>query len=115
MQIPRLIYNDHTRAWLCGYPTKGLPYNIINFIGLWPHNFHKIIAILRGCFDAARRTIVFRLDQRDIAAVDDEDRAHCIVGQIVGALKEGNRESSMTFAVAQSRLRSNGSSALHRP
>ena len=31
------------------------------------------------------------LDQRDIAAVDDEDRAHCISGQILGALKEGNR------------------------
>ena len=31
------------------------------------------------------------LDQRDIAAVDDEDRTHCIAGQILGALKEGNR------------------------
>ena len=31
------------------------------------------------------------LDQRDIAAVDDEDHAHCIAGQILGALKEGNR------------------------
>ena len=28
------------------------------------------------------------LDQRDIAAVDDEDHAHCIAGQILGALKE---------------------------
>ena len=34
--------------------------------------------------------LVFRLDQRDIAAVDDEGHAHCIVGQILGALKEGN-------------------------
>ena len=31
------------------------------------------------------------LDQRDIAAVDDENRAHCIAGQILGALKKGNR------------------------
>ena len=31
------------------------------------------------------------LDQRDIAAVDDEDRAHCISGQILEALKEENR------------------------
>ena len=31
------------------------------------------------------------LDPRDIATVDDEDRAHCIAGQILGALKEGNR------------------------
>ena len=31
------------------------------------------------------------LDHRDIAAVDDEDHAHCIAGQFLGALKEGNR------------------------
>ena len=31
------------------------------------------------------------LDQRDIAAVDDEDRPHCILGQILEALKERNR------------------------
>ena len=30
------------------------------------------------------------LDQRDIAAVDDEDRPHCILGQILEALKERN-------------------------
>ena len=35
-------------------------------------------------------TVVFMLDQRDIAAVDDKGRAHCIAGQILGALKEGN-------------------------
>ena len=45
---------------------------------------------LRGCFDAARRTVIFRLDRQDIAAVDDEGCAHCIVGLILGALKEGN-------------------------
>ena len=33
------------------------------------------------------------LDQRDITAVDDEDHAHCIAGQILGALKKGNRLS----------------------
>ena len=33
----------------------------------------------------------FMLDQRDIAAVDDEDRPHCILGQILEALKERNR------------------------
>ena len=33
-------------------------------------------------FDAARRTVVFILDQR-IAVVDDEDCAYCIVGQIL--------------------------------
>ena len=41
------------------------------------------------------------LDQRDIAAVDDEDRAHCISGQILEALKEGNcfnRRRSITAA-----------------
>ena len=37
------------------------------------------------------RTVDFMLDQQDIAAVDDEDRAHCIAGQILGALKEENR------------------------
>ena len=53
----------------------------------------KIENRLRGCFDAVKRTGVFRLDQpeRDIAAVDDEGRAQCILGQILGALKEGNR------------------------
>ena len=49
-------------------------------------------AILRGCFDTSRRTVVFILDQRDIAVVvDNKGRAHCIAGQILGALKEGNR------------------------
>ena len=35
----------------------------------------------------------FILNQRDIAVVDDQDCAHCIVGQILGALKEGNRSN----------------------
>ena len=48
-------------------------------------------SFLRGCFDTSRRTVVFILDRRDITAVDDEGRAHCIAGRILGALKEGNR------------------------
>ena len=52
-----------------------------------------IFLISAWLFDAARRTVIFILDQRDIAVVDDKDCAHCIVGQILGALKEGNRSN----------------------
>ena len=42
------------------------------------------------------------LDQRDITAVDDEDRAHCISGQILDALKDGNyRGRSITADIEQ--------------
>jgi hypothetical protein len=44
-----------------------------------------------GCLAACYS--VFVLGQRDIATVDDEDHAHFILSQILGALKEGKRSN----------------------
>ena len=35
-------------------------------------------------------SFLYMISALDIAAVDDEGRAHCIAGQLLGALKEGN-------------------------
>ena len=51
------LHSDHTRGCVVvgvlhsvwpNYPTKGLPYSI-NFIGLWPHSFHKIMYLYSIC------------------------------------------------------------------
>ena len=62
-------------------------------IGCKISNFLTAAWLLQCC----KKNRHFILDQQDTAAVDDEGRAHCIAGQILGVLKEGNRFNCQCF------------------